>query len=175
MDAINSDILNKLAVLIFDKTGLSRCVPSIHDEVEERIEESYTRINKAEDEDEEDLISTPYYGGVVYHLFNAVNDSKFCPQLESELSISEKNLIQRLILDKCLHISVERTDLSGQKWSFKLSIPFILNKQDSDTFELKFKINVNYYRPSYEIEAYSKSEITEDQISKTLIMYSLQI
>jgi hypothetical protein len=175
MDSVISENLKKLASLIFDKSGLSRCVPLIQDEVELQLKESHTRINKDEDEDEEDLISTPCYGGVVYHHFKAVNDSKFCPQLDTELSNSEKKLIERLILNKCLDISVVRTDLTGQNWSFKLLIPFILNKQDSDAFELKFKINVTGYLPPYTIEAYSKSEITEDQISKTLIMYSLQI
>ena len=38
MDSVHSDELNKLAVLLFEKTGLSRYVPSITDEIEEEIE-----------------------------------------------------------------------------------------------------------------------------------------
>ncbi len=173
MDSVKTENLNKLALLIFEKTGLSRCVSSIQDEVEEQLEGSYTRIN--EDEDEEDSSSRPYYGGVVYHRFKAVEDGKFCYQLDSELSNSEKKLIERLIQDNSLDISVERTDLSGQKWSFNLLIPFVLNKQDSESFELCFRIKVTGFRTRYEIEAHTWSEITEDEISKTLTMYSLQI
>jgi hypothetical protein len=173
MDTVNSEHLNKLALLIFEKTGLSKCVPSIHDEVEEQIEGSHTRINK--DEDEDDISSTPYYGGVVYHHFKAVDDGKFSYLLDAELNNLEKQLIERLIQNKSLDISVERTDLSGQKWSFKLMIPFVMNKQDSDTFELSFRIKLSGYKHIYEIEAHTWSEITEDKISKTLTMYSLQI
>jgi hypothetical protein len=171
MDSVTSESLNKLALLIFEKTGLSRCVPSIQDEVEEQIEGSYTRIN----EDEEDSSSTPYYGGVVYHRFKAVEDGKFCYQLDSELSNSEKKLFERLIQDNSLDISVERTDFSGQKWSFNLLIPFVLNKHESDSFELSFRIKVTGFRTRYEIESHTWSEVTEDEISKTLTMYSLQI
>jgi hypothetical protein len=171
MDSVTSENLNKLALLIFEKTGLSRCVPSIQDEVEEQIEGSYTRIN----EDEEDSSSTPYYGGVVYHRFKAVEDGKFCYQLDSELSNSEKKLFERLIQDNSLDISIERTDFSGQKWSFNLQIPFVLNKQESDSFELSFRIKVTGFRTRYEIESHTWSEVTEDEISKTLTMYSLQI
>ena len=65
MESVHSDELNKLAVLLFEKTGLSRCVPSITDEIEEEIEGSYTRIN----DDDEDSSSTPCYGGVIYHSY----------------------------------------------------------------------------------------------------------
>lgn len=173
MDSVTSENLNKLALLIFEKTGLSRCVPSIQDEIEEQIEGSYTRLNK--DEDEDDSNSTPYYGGVVYHRFKAVDDGKLCYQLDSELSNSEKKLFERFIQDNSLDISVERTDFSGQKWSFNLLIPFVLNKQESESFELRFRIKVTGFRTPYEIEAHTLSEVTEDEISKMLIMYSLQI
>lgn len=171
MESVHSEELNKLAVLLFEKTGLSRCVPSITDEIEEEIEGSYTRIN----DDEEDSSSTPCYGGVVYHSYSVVDDGKFCYRLDKELSESEKNLLLRLLEDKELEISVERTDFSGQKWSFDLSVPYVLNKQDSENFELSFSIKINGYRSRYEIEAHSWSEITEEQIAKTLTMYSLQL
>lgn len=171
MDSVHSEELNKLAVLLFEKTGLSRCVPSISDEIEEEIEGSYTRI----DEDEEDSSSSPCYGGVVYHSHSIVEDGKFCYRLDKELSDSEKELLLRLLQDNSLEISVERTDFSGQEWSFDFSVPFVLNNQDSDSFELSFRIKVSAYGPRFEIEAHSWSEISEEQIAKTLTMYSLQL
>ena len=171
MESVNSEGLNKLAVLLFEKTGLNRCVPSISDEIEEEIEGSYTRIN----DDDEDSSSTPCYGGVVYHSYSVVDDGKFCYRLDKELSEAEKNLLLRFLEDKDLEISVERTDFSGQKWSFDLSVPYVLNKQDSEIFELSFSIKVSGYRSRYEIEAHSWSEISEEQIAKILTMYSLQL
>lgn len=172
MKSVHSEELNKLAVLLFEKTGLSRCVASIADEIEEEIEGSYTRIN---DDDEEDSGSTPCYGGIVYHRYTVVDGGKFCYQLDKDLSETEKSLLLRFIQDNKLEISVERADFSGQKWSFHLSVPYVLNKQDSENFKLSFRIKVSGYRSSYEIEAYSWSEISEEQIAKTLTMYSLQL
>lgn len=171
MESVHSEELNKLAVLLFEKTGLSRCVPSISAEIEEEIEGSYTRIN----DDDEDSSSDPCYGGVVYHSYSVVDDGKFCYRLDKELSEAEKNLLLRFLEDKELEISVERTDFSGQKWSFDLSVPYVLNKQDSENFELSLSIKVSGYRSRYEIEAHSWSEISEEQIAKTLTMYSLQL
>ena len=171
MKSVHSEDLNKLAVLLFEKTGLSRCVPSLTDEIEEEIEGSYVKIN----EDDEDSSSTPCYGGVVYHSYSALDDGKFCYRLDKELSETEKSLLIRFLEDKTLEISVERTDFSGQQWSFDFSVPFVLNKQDSDSFELSFRIKVSAYGPRFEIEAHSWSEISEEQIAKTLTMYSLQL
>ncbi len=171
MDTVHSEELDKLAKLLFDKTGLSRCVRSISDEIEEEIEGSYTRV----DDDDEDSRSTPCYGGVVYHSYVAVEDGKFSYRLDKELTESEKDLLLRLLDDRTLEISVQRTDFSGQEWSFDFLVPFVLNKQDSDSFELSFRIKVSAYGPRFEIEAHSWSEITEEQVAKILTMYSLQL
>lgn len=172
MKTVHSDELNKLAILLFEKTGLSRCVPSIRDLIEEEIEGSYSRIDG---EDEEDSSSEPCYGGVVYHSYSIIDDGKFCYRLNNELSETEKALLLRFLDDKSIEISVERTDFSGQKWSFDFLLPYVLNNPSIDTFELSYSIKVSGYRSRCEIEAHSWSEISEEQISKILTMYSLQL
>ena len=61
-------------------------------------------------------------------------EAQFCYRLDKELSEAEKSLLLRFLEDKTLEISVKRTDFSGQEWGFDFSVPFTLNKQESDSF-----------------------------------------
>ena len=166
------DMLNKLAVLLFQKTGLSRCVSSIYNEIEEEISGRFTRLN---DEDDEGSRSVPYYGGVCYCSHSLVDVGKFSYQLNNELNEVEKALLLRIVEDKSLNISVERTDFEGQQWSFDLLIPYVLNQHDSETFDLSCSVTVSAYRQIYDITAQSSSGLSENQIAMTLAMYSLQL
>lgn len=172
MELDNSEELNKLVVLLFEKTGLSRCVPLITDEVEEELEGIHIRINPEEDDESS---STADYGGVVYHTFRAIENENFCALLDEELTKTEKSLLSQFLYNKELLISVERTYFSGQKWKLFLSIPFVLNKHDSETFSIMVKLKVNEYCSRLDVEARSLSEISKNKIESILTMYSLQL
>ena len=172
MKSISTEELLKLANLIFKKTGLASSIESIKNEIESELEGAYSRIDS---EDDDEPSSYPSYGGVVYDRYSAIENGELSYELNRDLSKEQIDLLFRFIDDNNLEISVERTDYSGQVWSFELKIPFVLNKQDCETFTLNFSIKLSAFGSNYEIDAYTWDELTQEQISKIFTMYSLQL
>jgi hypothetical protein len=172
MAIVKSEHLTKLAQLIFEKTGLVKTITAIKEDAEYEIEGAYGRIDT---DDEDEPSSSPSYGGVVYHSYHAIVDGELSNELDRYLSESERNFLFRLIEDKNFEISIERQDYSGQRWSFSFNVPIILNKPDSKTFEIDLSIRIKIFNSDYQLEAVTYSEISEDEISKILTMYSLQL
>ena len=172
MAIVKSEHLTKLAQLIFEKTGLVKTITAIKEGAEYEIEGAYGRIDT---DDEDEPSSSPSYGGIVYHSYHAIVDGELSNELDRYLSEGERHFLFRLIEDKNFEISIERQDYSGQRWSFSFNVPIILNKPDSKTFEIDFSIRIKIFNSDYELEAVTYSEISEDEISKILTMYSLQL
>jgi len=172
MTIVKSEQLTKLAQLLFEKTGLDKTISAIKDDAEYEIQGAYSRIDN---DDDDEPSSSPSYGGVVYHSYHAIENGELSYELDRYLNDTEKQLFFRLVDDKNFEISIERQDYSGQHWRFSFNVPVILNKPDSKTFEIDFNIKVKLFSSDYEIEAVSFSDISEEEISKILTMYSLQL
>jgi hypothetical protein len=172
MTIVKSKQLTKLAQLLFEKTGLVKTISAIKDDAEYEIQGAYGRIDN---DDDDEPSSSPSYGGVVYHTYHAMEDGELSYELDRYLNDTERQLFFRLVNDKNFEISIERQDYSGQHWSFSFYAPVILNNPDSNTFEIDFNIRIKLFSSDYELEAVSLSDISEEEISKILTMYSLQL
>ena len=173
MAIVKSEQLTNLAQLLFEKTGLGKTISDIRDVAEYEIQYAYGRIDT---DDEDESSSIPYYGGLVFHNHHAIVDGELSYELDRYLNDTEKKLFFRLVDNKNFDISIKRQDFGGQQqWSFSFNVPFILNKPDGKTFEIDYKIIMTLLSSDYELEAISFSEISEEEISKILTMYSLQL
>jgi hypothetical protein len=172
MSVVKSEKLTKLAQLIFEKTGLVKTISVIKDDAEYEIQGAYGRIDSDEDDEPS---SYPSYGAVVYHSYSAIVDNELSCELDSRLNDSEKQLLFKLAVNKNFEISIEREDYTGHLWRFSFYVPLILNKADSTTFEIDYCIKLNIFNSDYVLEAVSFSDISEEEISKILTMYSLQL
>ena len=167
-----SDELDDLAKLIFQRTGLNRCVELIYDEVEDELEGSYESIELDTDDDE--IAERRIYGSDMHEYVVAVADGELSSILKITLTNSEKSLLLQLLDDNNLVISVMRSDDTGQTWDFDLQVPFVLNKPDAGYFVVSFVVKVPSSANQFEINAHTSSAVTEGQISNTLMLYSLQ-
>ena len=172
MTAKRSNELDDLAKLIFQRTGLNRCVELIYDEVEDELYGSYESIEL--DTDDDGIGERRIYGSDIHESVVAVAQGKFSSILSSILAENEKSLLLQLLDDGNLEIAVVRTDDTRQTWHFDLQVPFVLNKPDAGYFVVSFVVNVPSSPNQFEINAHTSSEVTEGQISNTLMLYSLQ-
>lgn len=173
MKIVKTEELNKLALLIFEKTGLVNSIKAIKDDAEHEIECEYGNMD-SDDDDEESSNSTN--GGVAYHSYLAIVDDELSYDLAKNLNEQQKRLLFRLIEDRNFVIFINRCQYSSnQSWNFSFFVPTVLNNPESKTFQIDYSIDVEIYNSDYELKAETFSDISEDEITKTLTLYSLQL
>jgi hypothetical protein len=179
MEDERTEYLKPLADLILEKTGILRSTYLICHLIEERIAQNHTNLNvieRDEDSDDEEDPSKAWYGGATYDEFFVIKDGIFYTDLEDEFSEEEKKLLSKFSNEHGFIIFVKRSDTSGQDWRITLSIPFSINAEDSDHFDLILSISRLTDNRSRQIEAYTLDEtLTKERASKILTMYSLQL
>jgi hypothetical protein len=172
MSLSNLKQLDDLAKLALKSSGLLTHLNVIMDDIEEEIAGSY----EASD-DEEDAAMTPSYGGLVYTSYEVMNDDDFTYRLDRRLSDEQKYYLKKFANDKNFSISVCRNDNFVQELTLTLSVPFALNSEDSDSFEIDIELRAYIHNPSsYTIKAETYDDnVTVEDIDKTLLLYHLSL
>lgn len=161
--------LVKLVENVLKRSGLLDIRTTIISDIEEEIAGAYDSID-----DEEDDAMTPSYGGIVYSSYYYLTESGFEYRVDKKLTDAQKEFTNKIVEDRELTISVERTDSFSQKWGFELHIPTVPNKLDSDRFVVSVEMKVSLFHPNrYEIKAIDESELDENDIEKIFLLYTL--
>jgi hypothetical protein len=169
MALIESDNLSHLADLIFEKSGIKECFGIIKSEIENNLK----AFNLSEN-DEEHFENYPSYRRTFHEQFNIFDDGELNVLLRPLISANQLRLLEKFTIDGALTIEIERTD-KGHKWELDLSVPFALNKDDSERFWLNNFLYIKRHSSAAEIHAYVNDDVDESKIKDSLLLYRIQL
>lgn len=159
--------VDKFAESLLQRSGLFDVMHLVVEQIEEELSGSYD----VSDDDEDEADSTPYYGGVIYTIYEYCNDGDYDYRIEDKLKREQKRFFEKIIKGKTCRFNVERVGYE-QKWEIFLN-PEIAPNSD-ERLDIVVNIEISVFSPKkYTLTAINNTANTAENYDEILFLMTL--